>query len=71
MTHDEILEVVRSKKYKPTSIDEIDGQIRVFMDSRKGVTDSTLFKRFSDTRLCVVGFGWENSQHYVLFRDMV
>ncbi|MCK5614266.1 hypothetical protein KAR91_71030 [Candidatus Pacearchaeota archaeon] len=70
MTHDEILDIVRSKKYNPISINETDGQIRVFVDSRRGITDTTLFKRFSDTRLRVVGFGRENGRHYILFRDV-
>lgn len=68
MRHDAILEIVRSKKYDPSGIDETDGQVRVYMDSRKGITDSTLFKRFADTPLRVVGFGWECGQHFILFR---
>ena len=64
-----ILEIIRGKKSNPLAIDETDGQIRVYMDSRKGVTTKTLFDRFEDTGLRVVGFGWEAGRHYVLFRD--
>ena len=69
MTHAEILEIIRAKKYNPLAISETDGQVQVFMESRKGVTAKTLFGHFENTRLRVVGFGWENGQHYVLFRD--
>lgn len=68
MRHDAILKIVRSKKYDPLRIGETDGQVRVYMDNRKGITDRTLFKRFADTPLRVVGFGWERGQHFILFR---
>lgn len=68
MTNNAILEIIRGKRYKPTAIDETDGQFMVFMENRKGVTNDTLFRRFKDTRLRVVGFGWERGRHYVLFR---
>lgn len=68
MTNDEILEIIVDKKYSPTAIDETDGQIRVYMENRKRITAKTLFGHFENTRLRVVGFGWERGRHYVLFR---
>lgn len=65
---DNILALCRARKYHPTGIRETDGQYTVFVDSRQGVTDTTLAKRFADSGLRVVGYGRENENHYILLR---
>lgn len=70
MIDDEIIAICQSKKYNVSHIFEVCGQYTVYVDSRKGVTAGTLFKRFADTPLRVVGFGWQAGEHYILMRVM-
>jgi len=64
----DILAMCRERKYIPIDIRETDGQYTVYVNSRKGVTDATLAKRFADSPLRVVGHGWEDGRHYILLR---
>jgi len=68
MADDKIIAICKSKKYNVTRIFEAVGQYTIYVDSRKGVTDTTLFKRFEDTPIRVVGFGWQAGEHYILAR---
>ena len=68
MTDAEIIAICQSKKYIVTCIFEAIGQYTIYVDSRKGITDTTLFKRFADTRIQVVGHGWQDGEHYILAR---